>query len=218
MNLSGGAWFNKIKYSLFDAFDVGIDEDSYYFVLWDDTDTDHSYTDASNKNTILQLDSVSNVVNYNTYAKAYVVSYGKIPGWYNLSGKNNSENKYGGQSKKMTAGLHDITIEQGSNFKRTFTWKDSNAAPVNVTGYTAKLNIKGKKSDTTALYSTDQAGHIVLGGSAGTITINVPAATTDALDFNWGVWDIELTDTNTPGQVTRLLEGKVKLNKQVTTV
>ena len=216
MEMSGGAWFKRIKYSVYDAFDVGIDEESNYFVLWDDTDSDHSYTDINDKSTVLELSGVANVVAKTTYPKSYIVSYGKIPGWYNLSGKNNSENKYGGQSKKMTAGLHDITIEQGSNFKRTFTWKDSNAAPVNVTGYTAKLNIKGKKSDSSALYSTDQAGHITLGGAAGTIVINVPAATTNALDFNWGVWDIELTDGSS--NVTRLLEGKVKLSKQVTTV
>jgi hypothetical protein len=216
MEMSGGAWFKTIKYSRYDAFDVGVDEASNYFVTWNDADTDHSYTDINDKSTVLELDGVTNVVDYTSYPKAYIVSYGSIPGWYNLSGTNNSENKYGGQSKKMTAGLHDITIEQGSNFKRTFTWKDSNAAPVNVTGYTAKLNIKGKKSDTSALYSTDQAGHIALGGTAGTITINVPAATTGALDFNWGVWDIELTDGSS--NVTRLLEGKVKLSKQVTTV
>ena len=147
-----------------------------------------------------------------TGVEAVSVPYSQIPGWYNLHGTDT----YGGRTAKMTAGKHDITIEQGANFKRTLSWKDSAAAPVNLTGYTVKMNIKGKKSDSSALYS-DAGTHITLGGTAGTVDVNIPAATTGALDFDWGYWDIELTKTST-GDVTRLLEGKVNLSKQVTTV
>ena len=117
----------------------------------------------------------------------------------------------------MTAGKHDIVIEQGADFKRVFTWKDSAGSAVNLTGYSAAMMIKKRKSDASgvAIFNkTNSNAEIALGGAAGTITIDIGGADTAGMDFDWGYYDIELTDGSS--NITRLLEGKVRLSKQVT--
>ena len=42
----------------------------------------------------------------------------------------------------MAAGLYDITIEQGATFQMNLTWKDSTGSPVNITGYTARMQVR----------------------------------------------------------------------------
>jgi hypothetical protein len=108
-----------------------------------------------------------------------------------------------------------VTIEQGANWQLTATWKDSAGAAVNLTGYTARLKVKDKYGG-TQLLSITSSDSITLGGAAGTITINVAAATTAALAAPAsGVYDLELVSG--AGVVTRLLEGTVKIAPEVTT-
>jgi hypothetical protein len=113
----------------------------------------------------------------------------------------------------MSAGTYDFTIEQGATFQRTFTWKDNNGNPINLTGYSAKMELKDSHGNLllTLLSGTD----VTLGGSAGTIAVEIAAATTAALTFDTANYDLRLTDAS--GTVTRLLSGIVTLSDGVTT-
>jgi hypothetical protein len=68
----------------------------------------------------------------------------------------------------MPAKKLDITIEQGAEFVMNLTWKNPAGSPVNLTGYTAKMQARLKYSDITPLvtFSTSD-GTIVLGGALG---------------------------------------------------
>lgn len=115
----------------------------------------------------------------------------------------------------MAAGEHDITIEQGATFQMSLLWKDSAGDPVNVTGYTARMQVREKVTSTTTLLSlTSDAGDIVLGGTAGTIDVTASATATAAIDEKRGVYDIELVSPG--GIVTRLLKGCVTISPEVT--
>ena len=46
----------------------------------------------------------------------------------------------------MAAAQYDILIEQGATFSRTFVWKDSSEVAVDLTGYTARMQIRKTKS------------------------------------------------------------------------
>ena len=91
------------------------------------------------------------------------------------------------------AGIYDIVADQGATFQRVLTWKDSTGANVNLTGYSARMQVRRRPSDGEALVSlTTQNGRITLGGAAGTITLNCPASEMDFVDgdgknFNWGI-------------------------------
>lgn len=115
----------------------------------------------------------------------------------------------------MAAAYFDILIEQGATFRKTFVWKDSNETPIDITGYTARMQLRRKKSSTTAEHSaTTENGGITLGGALGTVDVLIPATTT--ADFSWttGVYDLELDDGT--GVITRLVEGGVEVSKEVT--
>jgi hypothetical protein len=115
----------------------------------------------------------------------------------------------------MAAVYYDILIEQGATYLRTFVWKDSDEVPVDLTNYTARMQIRRKRSSTTVEHTaTTENGGIVLGGTAGTIDIIIPATATAEFDFTKGVYDLELESTG--NVVTRLIEGSVEVSKEVT--
>jgi len=61
----------------------------------------------------------------------------------------------------------------------------------------------------------DASSDITLGGVAGTISLSIPAATTEGFTWFSGVYDLLLTDPS--GNVTRLLSGNVTVSAGVTT-
>ena len=114
----------------------------------------------------------------------------------------------------MPAAQYDLTVEQGATYQKTVTWKDSAGDPVDISGYSARMQFRARKSSTDTLLSITEADYITLGGAAGTIAISIPAAVTAALDFRRAVYDLELVSAG--GVVYRLIEGTVELSKEVT--
>lgn len=114
----------------------------------------------------------------------------------------------------MAAGLYDITIEQGATFQMNLTWKDSTGTPVNLTGYTARMQVRENyEAESTLVSLTSTGGDIVLGGVLGTIAITIAASATQSLQLDEAVYDLELVNGTT---VTRLLQGKAVISREVT--
>lgn len=66
--------------------------------------------------------------------------------------------------------------------------------PVNITGASAKMQIRSKLGDTTALLTlTSPAGGIALGGAAGTVAVTISAAQTLGLAVGVAGFDLMLT-------------------------
>lgn len=124
----------------------------------------------------------------------------------------------------MTAGTYHIAVDQGATFRKTITWKDGAGSAVNLTGYTARMQVRQSfASSSTIISATTANGKIALGGSLGTISILLSATETAAIpvaspnDFSdafVGVYDLELVAPN--GDVTRLLQGSFIVNPEVT--
>jgi len=113
------------------------------------------------------------------------------------------------------AGVYNLTIEQGATLDLALTWKDAAGTPINLTGYTARLQVRPSiDSATTLLTMTTENGRISLGGAAGTIRLLLDAATTASLTWTSGVYDLELQSAG--GTVTRLLAGTVTVSPEVT--
>jgi hypothetical protein len=116
----------------------------------------------------------------------------------------------------MAAGKKNIIVEKGATFKMVLTWNDSNNVPVNLTGYTARMQVRKTVNDSVKLLDlTTENGAIVLGGALGTITITGLATDTAAIasGIKSGVYDLELVSG---AVVTRLLEGTVEIRDEVT--
>ena len=115
----------------------------------------------------------------------------------------------------MPAGSYDILIEQGATFIRDIVWKDSMGVPVDVTGYTARMQLRAQKSSTEILLSlTTENGCITMGSTDGKVHLEIPAETTATYSARRAVYDLEMIDPE--GIVTRLLEGGVELSMEVT--
>jgi hypothetical protein len=85
---------------------------------------------------------------------------------------------------------------------------------VNLTGYTARLQVRRTKTHPDTLVSLTDASGITLGAAAGTIAILIAAATTTTLPAGVWVYDLELISG--AGLVTRLLEGRFQVVGEVT--
>jgi hypothetical protein len=122
----------------------------------------------------------------------------------------------------MSAGNYNIAIEQNATFSAVFTWTagpnvpvppvGSAPLPVDLTGYTAMLQIRPYALSTTVLY--DASALLVLGGVNGTITLVIPASVTQGFTWWNGVYDLLMV--NPSGFVTRLLQGSVTVSPGVT--
>lgn len=87
--------------------------------------------------------------------------------------------------------------------------------PVNLTGYSARMQIRQKLDDTTVIKElTTVNGGIVLDNTLKTIKMVISATDTAAFTFTSGVYSLELVSSG--GQVTTLVSGSVALVKEVT--
>lgn len=110
-------------------------------------------------------------------------------------------------------GYYVIEVYQGATYDMTFAWTDENNSSINLTGYTARMQVReGIDSSSTLLSLTDASG-ITLGGTAGTFRIQISATDTAALTKS-GVYDVELVSG--AGVVTRIMYGEFLLFKEVT--
>lgn len=115
----------------------------------------------------------------------------------------------------MAAATHNFLIEQGTTFTKSFIWKDSTGAVINLTGFTARMQIRQNVSSSSALLSaTTENGKIVIVAADGKVTINFSAADTAGLNFNTAVYDLELISS--ASEVTRLVGGTITLSLEVT--
>lgn len=113
----------------------------------------------------------------------------------------------------MSAGAYDITCEQGATFSRTLTVKDSNGVARDLSGYTARMQVRRTTSSSTTLVElTTENGRISL-NSNGEISLSLSATETAALTDE-GVYDLEIEDSS--GNVERVVEGAFNLDLEVT--
>ena len=117
---------------------------------------------------------------------------------------------------KSGVGQADIQINQGSDFDVTLTYKDETlGTPIDLTGYDARMQLRSTKSDATIILDLNVTnGGIVLGDALGTINIIIDDAVTAGLSFSKVYYDLELITS--AGFVSRIMEGRVTLNKEVT--
>lgn len=129
----------------------------------------------------------------------------------------------------MAAGRYSFTIEQGATLDFEVVYKDSNGDPISLVGHDARMQIKPSPGSSTTYITlssslaTDGTG-LNLSGSLGTkpltsgsIGIFISANSSSAFNFDEASYDLEIASGSTYPIVTRVLEGKIKLSKEITT-
>jgi hypothetical protein len=108
---------------------------------------------------------------------------------------------------------YTMVCPQGSTLDVQFTYK-INKFPVNLTGYSARMQVRELHTSIDTLVSLTTGSGITLGGKAGTINILIPSTNTEGFKAVPHVYDIELISPN--GSVTRILEGTFNITPEVT--
>ena len=131
----------------------------------------------------------------------------------------------------MSAGRYSFVIEQGATANFEIQYKDSNNTPIDLTGYSGRLQIRSTYAQNSGeLYLTLSSSlnpdgtRLNFSGSngstpltSGSIGIYIASCTSSALTFDEALYDLEIYSGSGDCPYTvRLLEGKVKLSKEVT--
>ena len=114
----------------------------------------------------------------------------------------------------MSAGKYNISAEQGATFKRVLIWKDSVGTPIDITGFTSKMQVRaGYGLDVLLDLSTANGKIIIIASVNGKFSINETATNMSALKAGVYKYDIEMTNG---AEVTRILEGSFTVSEEIT--
>lgn len=124
----------------------------------------------------------------------------------------------------MAAGKYSFTIEQGSTVDFVIIYKDSLGIPVDLTTYNSKMQIRltyGSPPIVTLSSSlnADGTGLNMINAASGAIEIYIASCTSSMFNFDTAIYDLDIiSGSGDCPVVTRILEGKVKLSKEVTVI
>jgi len=110
----------------------------------------------------------------------------------------------------------NLVIEQGSKYVQFIQVINADGSVKDLTGYSARMEVRpNAASDTVLLSASTDTGEISINAPGGIVTITIGAAATTLLDWNTGVYDIEVYTVD-PEEVLRILEGNIALSHEVT--
>jgi hypothetical protein len=124
----------------------------------------------------------------------------------------------------MAAGKYSFTIEQGSTTNFTIVYLDSTGTPVNLTNYGSKMQIRltyGSAPIITLSSSlnTDGTGLNMSNAASGAIGVYIASCTSSMFNFDTAIYDLDIiSGSGDCPVVNRILEGKVKLSREVTVI
>ena len=110
----------------------------------------------------------------------------------------------------MAAGTYNFILEQGATFTRTLTVKENNSA-MNLTGYSVASKMRSTHDSSTVAGTFTCT---ISDAANGKITMAMTNSTTAAIEEGIYVYDLEITSG--AGTVTRLMQGTVTVNPEVT--
>ena len=110
----------------------------------------------------------------------------------------------------MAAGTYNFIVEQGATFTRQLTVKENNSV-MDLTGYSVASKMRSTH-DTSTVAGTFTC--TVSNASGGIITVAMTSSVTAAIEEGIYVYDLEITSG--AGIVTRLLQGQITVNPEVT--
>jgi len=125
----------------------------------------------------------------------------------------------------MPAGRYSFIIEQGATFTVELQYKDSNGVPIDLTGYSGRMQVRPNAASSTVYITLSSSLNpdgtgINFSGSngstpptSGSIGLCISAASSSLLNFDIAAYDLEIYSGSF---VSRILEGQVKLSKEVT--
>lgn len=112
------------------------------------------------------------------------------------------------------AEIYDFPVDQGATHSFTLTYTDSAGDPIDLSGHTVKMEVrKGFKDSALAFTLANGSGVDMTNAATGVLLVTMSAAQTGALEDDVYRYDLEVTLS---GVVTRLVQGEITVNREVT--
>jgi hypothetical protein len=103
----------------------------------------------------------------------------------------------------------NITIDGGTNFENTFTLRNPDGTPIDLTGYTGVSKIRKYPKDALNV----QSFTVGITSSTGEVTLSMASTITSEIEQGRNYYDIVLTATD--GTVSKVLEGTALVSPTV---
>lgn len=114
------------------------------------------------------------------------------------------------------AGILNIKIDQGCTYKLNVIWKDEQKKIINLTNYTAQMQIRKTTEEGVVLVDIESpASGIVIENN--TIKIEIPPEDTKSIIAGRHVYSLVLTNSVT-SEKYRLLQGVATVSREVTRI
>ena len=110
----------------------------------------------------------------------------------------------------MPVSKADLAIYQGSSYAATVTVAYTDGSPVDLTGYTAKAQLRNGAADCNPEVVYEIGTSITLPDK---VTLSIPHATTSTLKGRYA-WDLDLTSPE--DAITTILAGNANVTAEVT--
>jgi len=122
----------------------------------------------------------------------------------------------------MPAAKYDFSIEQGSSFKLSMTYKNNDEVPIDITGWCARLTWTTDEGVLQSFVTTNidlSLYKFTIDGPNGKILLQLPAATTNLFTFSTAKYDLELESPDEMyagggNEIIRLIYGTVTIKKR----
>ena len=121
----------------------------------------------------------------------------------------------------MAAPVYNTTVERGSTFQLTVTYKDASGTAVNLTGWTFRMQVRHAPTSDVILTSEGGSPTIAIdetNKATGVLIFSVTPTNTTAISpstLTTAYYDIEIQKTST-GEVRRILQGKLSISPEIT--
>ena len=110
----------------------------------------------------------------------------------------------------MSAGTYNFILEQGATFNRILTLKEDGGV-MDLTGYSVASKMRSTHDSSTVVGTF---ACTISNATGGQITMTMTNSITGAIEEGIYVYDVEITSG--AGVVTRIMEGQVTVNPEVT--
>jgi hypothetical protein len=122
----------------------------------------------------------------------------------------------------MAAPVYNTTVERGSTFQLTVTYKDASSAVVNLTGWTFRMQVRESQSAASTVLTSEGGSPTIAidetNKATGVLIFSVTPTNTTAISpstLTTAYYDIEIQKTST-GEVRRILQGKLNISPEIT--
>ena len=109
---------------------------------------------------------------------------------------------------------YNTVIDQGADWYITFYYDNPDGTPVNITSYTAALQMRTSPLAKTTVLSLTTGNGIIITGNQGRIDVHATNVQTTAITNGKYSYDLEITSPQ--GIVTRLVQGTIEVSPQTT--